>query len=236
MQIHFGGFIFMKRFIPIAFMIILVGIITACVRPASGTVVKIPTQSSQSNPVSTQSALMKEIIAGTQTAMAMASSGTQAVLPTPLPGTTSIPGTQAATFGTTTPVYASPTPKTASATQYPTLTPGPPPVVDPTYISGSSGNAVPEFIITKVVADWSVTIQTTTNYPANNTFTVRIGPYGSLGVNGIIAGFTNSGKGGIFTATYMIPDALRGSDKLHIRMEGENGFYSYNWFYNNSTQ
>jgi hypothetical protein len=223
----------MKKILPIAFLIILVGMITACVRPASGTTVKIPTQSSQSNPVSTQSALMKEIISGTQTAMAMASSGTQAVLPTPLPGTT---GTQSTTFGTTTPVYASPTPGTASATKYPTLTPGPPPVIEPTYVSGSAGNAVPEFVITKVVADWSVTIQTTTNYPANNTFTVRIGPYGSLGVNGVIVGFTNSGRGGIFTATYIIPDALRGSDRLHIRMDGESGFFSYNWFYNNSTQ
>lgn len=226
----------MKKILTITLLIIMVCIISACVRPASGATVKIPTQASQTNPVSTQSALMKEIIAGTQTAMAMASSGTQAVLPTPLPGTTSVPGSQAATFGTATPIYASPTPKTASATQYPTLTPGPPPVVEPTYISGSASNAVPEFIITRVVQDWSVTIQTITNYPANNTFTVRIGPYGSLGVNGVIVGFTNSGRGGIFTATYMIPDALRGSDRLHIRMEGENGFFSYNWFYNTSTQ
>ncbi len=226
----------MKKFIPITLFIILAGMIAGCVRPASTTTVKLPTQSGQSNPVSTQSALMKEIIAGTQTAMAMASSGTQAVMPTPLPGTTSFPGTQSVSFGTSTPVYASPTPKIASATQYPTLTPGPPPVVEPTYISGSAGSAVPEFIITKVVQDWSVTIQTTTNYPANNTFTVRMGPYGSLGVNGVIVGFTNSGRGGIFTATYTIPEALRGSEQIHIRMEGENGFFSYNWFYNNSTQ
>ena len=225
----------MKKFIPIALFIILAGMIAGCVRPASGTTVKFPTQAGQTNPVSTQSALMKEIIAGTQTAMAMASSGTQAVMPTPLPGNTSIPGTQAASFGTTTPVYASPTPKVSSATQYPTLTPGPPPIVAPTYISGSAGSGY-EFIITRVVQDWSVTIQTTTNYPANNTFTVRMGPYGSLGVNGIIVGFTNSGRGGIFTATYTIPEALRGSEQIHIRMEGEGPFFSYNWFYNNSTQ
>jgi len=222
----------MKKTISFFFLAILTSLIAGCVRPAATTTVKIPTQSGQSNPVSTQSALMKEIISGTQTAMAMASSGTQAVLPSPLPGTQSV------NLGTTTPAYASPTPKTGStaATQWPTLTPGPPPVVEPTYISGSASNAVPEFIITKVVQDWSVTIQTTTNYPANNTFTVRMGPYGSLGVNGVIVGFTNSGRGGIFTATYIIPEALRGSDRIHIRMDGENGFFSYNWFYNNSTQ
>ena len=168
--------------------------------------------------------------------MAMASGGTPAAGATTAPGATTAVGTQTSSIKTATPVYSSPTPRTASATIYPTLTPGPPPVIDPTYVSGSAGSAVPEFIITKVVQDWTVTIQTTTNYPANNSFTVRMGPYGSLGVNGIVVGFTNSGRGGIFTATYNIPDALRGSSQIHIRMDGENGFFSYNWFYNTSTQ
>ncbi len=220
----------MRKSITLTLFIILTIIMAGCVRPASGTTVKISTQSGQSNPISTQSALMKEIIAGTQTAMALASGGT------PAAGVTVAAGTQVASIKTATPVYSSPTPRTASATIYPTLTPGPPPVVEPTYISGSAGNAVPEFIITKVVQDWTVTIQTTTYYPANNNFTVRMGPYGSLGVNGVVVGFTNSGKGGILTATYTIPDALRGSAQIHIRMDGENGFFSYNWFYNTSTQ
>ena len=220
----------MKKSITLALFIILAILITGCVRPASGPTVKVPTQSGQSNPVSTQSALMKEIIAGTQTAMALASGAT------PVAGATVVAGTKVSSYGTTTPVYSSPTPGTASATIYPTLTPGPPPVIEPTYISGSASNAEAKFDITKVVQDWSVTIQTTTYYPANNSFTVRMGPYGSLGVNGIIVGFTNSGRGGIFTATYMIPTALRGSSQIHIRMDGDNGFFSYNWFYNTTTQ
>lgn len=220
----------MRKSITLTLFIILAIIMAGCVRPASGTTVKIPTQSGQSNPISTQSALMKEIIAGTQTAMALVSGGT------PAAGVTVAAGTQVASIKTATPVYSSPTPGTTSATIYPTLTPGPPPVVEPTYISGPAGNAIPEFIITKVVQDWTVTIQTTTYYPTNNSFTVRMGPYGSLGVNQTVVGFTNSGKGGIFTATYMIPNALRGSAQIHIRMDGENGFFSYNWFYNTSTQ
>jgi len=220
----------MKKSIALSIFIILTIILSGCVRPASGPTVKVPTQPGQSNPISTQSALMKEIIAGTQTAMALVSGGT------PAAGVTVAAGTQVASIKTATPVYASPTPRIASATIYPTLTPGPPPVVEPTYISGPAGYAIPEFIITKVVQDWSVTIQTTTYYPANNNFTVRMGPYGSLGVNGVVVGFTNSGKGGILTATYTIPDALRGSSQIHIRMDGENGFFSYNWFYNTSTQ
>ena len=220
----------MRKSITLALFIILALIMAGCVRPASGPAVKIATQSGQSNPISTQSALMKEIIAGTQTAMALASGGT------PAAGMTVAAGTQVSSLKTATPIYASPTPGTASATIYPTLTPGPPPVIEPTYISGSAGNAVPEFVVTKVVQDWSVTIQTTTYYPANNSFTVRMGPYGSLGVNGVVVGFTNSGKGGIFTATYTIPNALRGSAQIHIRMDGENGYYAYNYFYNTSTQ
>ena len=220
----------MRKSINRTLFIILAIIMAGCVRPASGTTVKISTQSGQSNPVSTQSALMKEIIAGTQTAMALASGGT------PAAGVTVAAGTQVASIKTATPVYTSPTPGTASSTIYPTLTPGPPPVVQPTYISGSASNAEAAFAVTKVVQDWSVTIQTTTYYPANNSFTVRMGPYGSLGVNGIVVGFTNSGRGGIFTATYIIPNALRGSAKIHIRMDGENGYYAYDWFDNISTQ
>ena len=226
----------MKKSITLALFIFLAILITGCVRPATGPTVKVPTQSGQSNPVSTQSALMKEIIAGTQTAMALASGGTPAANVTNVPGVTTIAGTQVYSYGTSTPVYSSPTPGTASATIYPTLTPGPPPVVAPTYISGPASNAPTNFIITQVVQDWSVTIQTITYYPANNSFTVRMGPYGSLGVNGVIVGFTNSGRGGIFTATYMIPNALRGSSQIHIRMDGENGYFAYDWFYNNSTQ
>ena len=84
---------------------------------------KVPTQSGQSNPVSTQSALMKEIIAGTQTAMAQASGGTPAAGATTAPGATAAAGTQVSSIKTATPIYASPTPGTASATIYPTLTP-----------------------------------------------------------------------------------------------------------------
>jgi hypothetical protein len=59
-----------------------------------------------------------------------------------------------------------------------------------------------------------------------------MGTYGSYAQGGIIVGFTNSGQGGIFKATYSIPDALRGSDRIHIRMDGENKFWAANFFDN----
>jgi hypothetical protein len=212
----------MRRNINFTILIIVAFIITGCVRPASGTTVKIPTQSGQSNPVSTQSALMKEIIAGTQTAMALASGGTPAAGVTNVPGATVAAGTQAPLFKTATPLYASPTPRTASSTIYPTLTPGPPPVVEPTYVGGTYyGNKFPEgggrVEVIKVVQDWSVTIQTD-NFPPNLMFTVLMDKYGTYAEQGIQAGYTNSGSGGVFTATYNIPNALRGLDKIHIRL------------------
>ena len=209
---------------------LIVMAISACVRPASGSPVKVPTQSAGiSNPVSTQSQIMKEIIAGTQTAMALASSGGT-------PQATVAAGTQVNySSGTNTPAWASPTPGGYTTTIYPTQTPGPPPIVVPTYISGaynpSANKGAESFIIIKVVRDLSVTIQTE-NFPPNMNHTVRMGQYGTLGINGIIVGFTNFANGGVLTATYSIPDALRGSSQIAIRLEGESQYFSYNYFDN----
>jgi hypothetical protein len=103
----------------------------------------------------------------------------------------------------------------------------------PTPIPGYSG--YPYFFISSVVKDQNVTIQAY-NFPPNDTFTVRMGPYGSLGIGGVVVGTTDTGVGGAFTATYNIPAALIGSYKIAIRLESPNtGYYAYNWFYNNST-
>lgn len=229
----------MKKIISLAIFLVLAFILTSCVRPASGPAVKLPTQPGQSNPVSTQSALMKEIIAGTQTAMALASGVTPEADATNVPGATVPAGTQSTGLKTATPAYPSPTPKTGSVSNLPTQTPGPPPVVEMTYVGGSYSGAANEgvgtFIFTQVVRDQSVTIQTV-NFPPNWQYTVRMGLYGTKGVNGIIVAFSNSGKGGTLTATYTIPDALRGQDRIHMRFDGDSPHFSFNWFYNTSTQ
>jgi hypothetical protein len=93
---------------------------------------------------------------------------------------------------------------------------------------------IPTFSIKAVVQDESVTILTN-NFPADETFTVRMGAYGTKGINGIVIGTTESGTGGAFEATYTIPEALKGSYRIAIRMDSPNGYYAYNWFYNNST-
>ena len=93
---------------------------------------------------------------------------------------------------------------------------------------------IPTFSIESVVKNTSVTIETK-NFPANDSFTVRMGYIGTKGINGIVVGTQDSGAGGTFSATYNVPDALKGQYMIAIRLESPtSGYYAYNWFYNNN--
>ena len=94
---------------------------------------------------------------------------------------------------------------------------------------------IPTFTIVSVAANQSVTIQTS-NFPANQQFDVLMGAMGTKGINGIWVTRTPSGSGGSFTTTYTSPAALRGSNRIAIRLQSPSGYFSYNWFYNASTQ
>ncbi len=111
------------------------------------------------------------------------------------------------------------------------------------YNNTTSGSAppvpvpfvIPTFTIKDVDKNTSVTIETA-NFPADDTFTVTMGRIGTRGINGIVIGTQDSGTGGKFTATYTIPDALKGQHRIAIRLQSPtSGYYSYNWFYNNTT-
>jgi len=93
---------------------------------------------------------------------------------------------------------------------------------------------IPTFNIASVISDSSVTIQTA-NFPSNTDFTVLMGAYGTLGIGGTVVGTTNSCAGGSFTSTYNIPDALKGSGRIALRMESSSGYYAYNWFWNSTS-
>jgi hypothetical protein len=92
----------------------------------------------------------------------------------------------------------------------------------------------PYFFIESVVKDQTVTIRAY-NFPANDTFNVTMGYYGSYGIGGFAAGTTSSGSGGSFVATYTIPAALAGQSKIAIRLQSPtSGYFAYNWFFNNT--
>ncbi len=99
-------------------------------------------------------------------------------------------------------------------------------------IPGYSG--IPTFSIKSVEKDSKVTIATS-NFPKDLDFRVRMGAYGTLGVGGIEVATINSGSNSSFEATFDIPDALKGSQRIAIRLENDaTGYYAYNWFWNNT--
>ena len=96
-------------------------------------------------------------------------------------------------------------------------------------------SGIPTFSIVSVEKNTSVTIKTN-NFPAGDTYTVTMGPYGSQGVGGVVVGTTNSGSGGSFTVSYSIPSSLSGSYRIAIRLQSPTtGYFAYNWFYNDTT-
>jgi len=99
-------------------------------------------------------------------------------------------------------------------------------------IPGYTG--IPTFSIKSVVTDSSVTILTN-NFPQDLEFKVLMGKMWTQGVGGIHVATINSGTGGSFESTFDIPAALAGEQRIAIRLEATNGYFAYNWFWNNTT-
>jgi hypothetical protein len=92
---------------------------------------------------------------------------------------------------------------------------------------------IPTFSIDSVVKDSTVTI-VTKNFPANDTYNVTMGKFGTLGVGGVSVTSVSSGTGGTQTFTFNIPASLKGESRIAIRLQSPtSGYFSYNWFYNN---
>jgi hypothetical protein len=134
-------------------------------------------------------------------------------------------GSAATPLTEVTPLPAGATPAAPMAGEAPMASPN----VSPDY------NSVPSFTISSVVKDSMVSVFAK-DFPAGQTFTVRMGEYGTAGVGGIVVSTTDTGKGGDFTATYTVPDALKGTEAISIRMDSPSGYYAFNWFYNSSSR
>jgi LysM repeat protein len=122
-----------------------------------------------------------------------------------------------------------------SATPARTNTPAPTGSPAPTATRPPSGTpfAVPTITIIGVVRNTSVTIRTA-NFPANQTFNVTMGALGTQGYGGYAAGTVSSGAGGVFTATVNIPAQMANAPQIAILLASAQGYYSYNWFWNNN--
>ncbi len=78
----------------------------------------------------------------------------------------------------------------------------------------------------------SVTIEAV-NFPANQNFKVRIGPYYTFAKNNQQVATISSGKGGTFQFTVKLSDNLKENDLVAIRLDSSL-HYVYNAFYNNT--
>jgi len=92
---------------------------------------------------------------------------------------------------------------------------------------------IPTFEIINEVNNKQVTIQTS-SFPPHTTFVVNMDYDGAKGINGIEVDSTYSANGGTFKVSYIIPKALRGQDRIAIRLQSSSGYYSHSWFFNNS--
>ncbi len=110
-----------------------------------------------------------------------------------------------------------------------------------TSVSGGTGGrswyygGIPTIWIVSVVRNSKVTIRTH-NFPPHLNFDVLMGPMGTRGVGGYYVTTFNSGAGGVMERTFTIPPQLYNHYQIAIRTQNlGTGYYSYNWFYNNTT-
>jgi hypothetical protein len=109
-------------------------------------------------------------------------------------------------------------------------------VVTAPAVAAPQYSKIPTFKIESVSADKVVTIRTH-NFPAHDSFVVLMGPMHTRGIHGIKVATVSSKGGGTLKYTFKIPAALKGSNRISIRMQSNtgSGYYAYNWFYNNTT-
>lgn len=98
----------------------------------------------------------------------------------------------------------------------------------------AGANTIPTFTITAVVKGDKVTIKAK-NFTTNDSYKVTMGAMGTKGVGGVVVTTQPTDSTGAFTATYTIPASLQTNTKIAIRLQSPtSGYYSYNWFWNNT--
>jgi len=206
-----------KYIIMIAALLIVSTVVGSCTRSASGG----PTDGAAEgedlpNPVSTESQTMKNIIAGTQTAMAIPPDATKEAAPADEEASEDEAEAEA-----------TPEPEEEEDQEevvvVPTSTAGPPPEIKLTY---NADVCQPGYYICEmdVVTDQKVTIQSAHPYLyKDETLTFTMGPEGEYDYSKYIvtgtAKYQPDENGSNFSVTLNIPDALRGVGQIVVRLE-----------------
>ena len=102
------------------------------------------------------------------------------------------------------------------------------------YVKGypATKSSIPSLWIDSVEKDETVTI-TAENYPSDVTLDVLMGEMDSEEERGQKVGTLTVGEGGKKSATFDIPEDLKGLDQISLITQNEKeGYYSFNWFDN----
>lgn len=90
----------------------------------------------------------------------------------------------------------------------------------------------PEFTVTEVIADKSVSVDAK-NFPVKANVDVSMNVIGTFGSGGYLVKSQFTGEKGEFTAKYDIPKELAGIYMISIRIQDPaSGYYGINWFFN----
>ena len=224
-----------KKFLVCVIAIAVLSLLTAaCTRSASGSPSDTAkTEATLPNPVSTQSQLMKDIIAGTQTAMAVPQDATKAA-DQEKDSEGESPDADESDDEDSAPK------KEATAKPLPTSTPGPAPEVTLDYNTKKCAPGI-YVCVQSYTKDQSVVLQAT--YPwllDGSDLYFRMGPDGEYDYTKYIvvgtAEYQPTGGQG-FEVTLNIPDSLRGTSSIVVLLDtgtgwGENDYHGTDYFTN----
>jgi hypothetical protein len=148
-----------------------------------------------------------------------ATSTSEPVVPTSEPSNTSVPTEEPAPTSTLVPTATTVIlPTQVPATPTATATVKPKPLI---WIIGVEKNA-------------AVTVQTE-NFPANQVFKIRVGPFDTFFKDYVEVGTINSGNGGVFKFTVLLPEKVKDVERITVRLDSKEGEYAYNYFKNETS-
>lgn len=116
---------------------------------------------------------------------------------------------------------------TATAIILPTLIPATP-TATPTEVPK------PIIAVIGVEKNLAITVQAD-HFPANQVFRIRVGPFDNFFKDYVEVGTINSGNGGSFKFTVLLPEKVWDVDRITVRLDSTSGTFAYNVFKNNTS-
>jgi len=122
-----------------------------------------------------------------------------------------------------------------SSTPLPTATT----LVLPTAIPATptaTATELPKAVITIIGVEKNVAVTVQADlFPANQVFKIRVGPFDTFFKDYVEVGTINSGNGGTFKFTVLLPEKVKDVEKITVRLDSAAGVYAYNYFKNETS-